>query len=179
MSHLGMDGATVEFCHGAPSRTRPHAALPWHPLCPCRCFLLSRRQTPLSLGKTSRRHRPSRRTHHLLFPDRYLPGLEPRSLPAPLALFPFSPLNGDVHATASKKAKSRKYCFRPSRIPRNLIFLAVAPSTVPISGRACCVQACCWISARSDAAAPAAGSHVKPSDSPYPYVSCFASASRN
>src|SRR5215469_15157528 len=85
----------VKLLHGAFPRSRPHAAFLWSTSYPGRCVSVLRQQAPLPLGKTSRRHRSSRRTHYVLLSHRHLPSSERRSFSPCLALLPLAPLVDD------------------------------------------------------------------------------------
>src|SRR5215472_5388604 len=97
----------VKLLHGAIPRSRPHSSFLWSPSYPCRCFSVLRQQAPLPIGKTSRRHHSSRRTHYVLLSDRHLPASERRSFSPGLALLPLAPLVDDGGSLATSCKSSR------------------------------------------------------------------------
>ena len=80
-----------------PKKARSHSPPAWRPSCPHRRFFLLWQQTALPLWPPSWRHRPSRRTHHLLFSNRHLSRTQHRGLSPLLVLLSFPPLNASPH----------------------------------------------------------------------------------
>jgi hypothetical protein len=91
----------VKLLHGAFPRSRPYAAFLWSTSYPGRCVSVLRQQAPIPLGKTSRGHRTSRRTHYVLLSHRHLPSSERRSFSPCLALLALAPLVTTVCSLAS------------------------------------------------------------------------------
>src|SRR5215472_9119641 len=91
----------VELSYGPSPRTWPVSCLRGRAPRPDWCFSLFWEQAALPLGKTARRHRAPRRTHHVLLSYRHVLALERRPFPALLAHFSLPPLSSFLEYRSS------------------------------------------------------------------------------